>query len=222
MQLLIADDHTLFRDSLVQYIQRACPDVQVLLASDFHEAFAMANDNEAIDLVMLDYRMPGMMGLDGLRRMRESYPDIPVALMSGVAEDDQVRQAIGLGARAYFPKTMSGKALVEAIQLVLDGEQYIPRDAKTNNILPSHYDDASGDLKGQPIVKNHEDLGKLTPREMQVLKYLSKGASNKEIARDLDLQIVTIKLHVRGICKKLGAKNRTQAAISAREMGVIS
>lgn len=246
MRLLLADDHTLFRDALVQYIHRTDPGIEMLLAKDFYEAFDIVQANPDFDLILLDLRMPGMNGLDGLRQIRQTYPDVPVAIMSGIAEPSDVKQAMEDGAYGYFPKTLSGKALMKAIQLVLAGEKFLPIDHNTNTIMPSYradpgdgaashadgagapsgtfdiYNPVSNDRHTAPSsTANLAHIDSLTPRERDVLSYLVKGSSNKEIARELGLQVVTIKLHVRGICKKLGAQNRTQAALKAKELRLV-
>ncbi len=216
MKLLIADDHTLFRDALVQYIERSDPNADVTLAKDFNSALTMLEQNPHQDLVILDLRMPGMMGLDGFKIMRDKFPDIPVALMSGVAEQDDVRNALDYGAVGYFPKTLSGKALLSAIKHVMSGNIFAPEGVDDKiKFMPSYYSDEPQ----KPISESLESLN-LTPREKEVLSFLVDGAANKEIARVLNLQIVTVKLHVRGVCRKLNAKNRTQAALLAKEMGV--
>ena len=213
MKLLIADDHTLFREALVQYIERSDPMSSVTLAKDLYQAVSILEQNPYQDLVILDLRMPGMKGMEGLKEVRERFPDLRVALMSGVAEPEDVRLALDMGAVGYFPKTLSGKALLKGIQRVLDGEIFVPEGDK-NTFMASHYDD-------QPTKPNAQVKAiDFTPRETDVLSYLVEGASNKEIANALELQIVTIKLHVRGICRKLNANNRTQAALKARAMGV--
>ena len=231
MRLLIADDHTLFRDALVQYIERAETGAQVSLAKDFYEAFDIIKASPDQDLIVLDLRMPGMNGMEGFKTVREQFPTIPVALMSGVAEPEDVRAAMALGAAGYFPKTLSGKALIRAIQQVLTGERFMPLDAKSGSLMSSYYDDRkrvsapSVPARGDSEVKEEGGISarnvNLTPRETEVLSHLAYGASNKEIARELDLQVVTVKLHVRGICRKLDAKNRTQAALRARELGLV-
>lgn len=218
MKLLIADDHALFRDALVQYIERSDPSSRVTLAKDFPQAMDILEQNPHQDLVILDLRMPGMNGMDGFTQMKERFPDVPVALMSGVAEPDDVISALDLGAVGYFPKTMSGKALLNAIKTVASGGEYIPEGERPGTFMPAYYDDGRGRI-GHMRETNIEGLN-LTPRELEVLSYLVDGASNKDIARALELQVVTVKLHVRGICRKLEAKNRTQAALMAKEMGV--
>ena len=199
------------------------------MVKDFDCALASMEEDHNRDLVILDLRMPGMNGLEGMKRMRELYPDVFVALMSGMAEKQDIKAAMDLGAIGYFPKTMSGKALLQAIQLVLTGEKFVPLDSTTNTAMSSYAPDNdlsssrnayTGVVKQKDAAFNKENI-RLTPRETEVLGYLGHGASNKEIAEALGLQVVTVKLHVRGVCRKLGAKNRTQAALRARELGVV-
>jgi DNA-binding NarL/FixJ family response regulator len=144
-----------------------------------------------------------------------------------------------MGAVAYFPKTMSGKAMVQAFQMVMDEERFMPLDQKGASMMPAYHpatyarpekfndDKASyygaiytGVHEDQKKIENGGDQKALTPREKDVLGFLAKGASNKEIARELALQIVTVKLHVRGICRKLGVQNRTQAALKAQHIAL--
>ncbi|MCK5285416.1 MAG: response regulator transcription factor [Alphaproteobacteria bacterium] len=221
MKLLLADDHTLFKDALVQYIVRADPDAKVSLAKDLPEAIVIMENDPDHDLILLDLKMPGMHGMEGLKQVREKFPDVPVALITGVAEKEDVDAAMELGAIGYFPKTLSGKALLKAIQFVLTGEKFIPLDHHTNSIMPAYRDDGNH-MESSSTAKHNAKNIKLTPRELEVLSYLAKGESNKEIANALGLQVVTVKLHVRGICQKLEAKNRTQAALKAREFGLCS
>lgn len=235
MRLLIADDHTLFRDAIATYIERAEPNADVFVARDVHEALDILEEQDDLDMILLDYGMPGMEGLKGLSTIKDSYPDLPIALLSGMAEKEEIEAAIELGAKAYLPKTMSGTSVVKAIKGVIDNDAvYIARDGNTDEILPSYFHNCfnykdKGSAMPSTVMYNSflsdipegtEDI-KLTPRENDVLSFLIKGAANKEIARALDLQVVTVKLHVRSICKKLSAKNRTQAAMRAYEMGLV-
>lgn len=217
MKLLIADDHTLFRDALVNYIERADPACSVTTAKDLYEAMDALETNEHYDLVLLDLRMPGMNGLDGLKRMREEFPDTPVSLMSGIAEPEDVRNSLDLGASGYLPKTMSGKAMLNGVREIISGKIFVPKDKDGHTVMPSYHADEEK-VEPEPISAAPQDMN-FTTREREVLSFLVEGASNKEIANALGLKVVTVKLHVRGVCRKLDAKNRTQAAIRAKEMG---
>lgn len=202
MRILLADDHVLVRDALKSYIERLADDATVHAVSSFPEAYAVAQREAGLELIILDLRMPGMNGLEGLTRMRTLRPNTPVVIMSGLARPQDISEALDSGAAGFFPKTLNGAALVSAVRLVLAGERFVP---STDHALATAV---------EPQLDS-ETTGSLTTREREVLDLLTKGLSNKEIARQLDLQEVTIKLHVRGVCRKLGAKNRTQAALRA-------
>ena len=222
MKLLLADDHTLFRDALVTYITRADAETEVAVAKDFYEAMEAMKKDPIRDLVLLDLRMPGMNDLDGFKKFREIYPDVPVVLISGTAEPKSVKEAMDLGAAGYFPKTLSGKALMNAINIVLSGEKFIPHDHLTGDIMPSYQGRQEPAQDGEITVESFRAMSDihLTPRESQVLGFLAKGASNKDIANEMGVQVVTVKLHVRGVCRKLEVKNRTQAALKAKDLGL--
>lgn len=217
-RILLADDHTLFRDAIAQYLLAADPALEILVAHDVHGAVQLIEAHGGIDLVLLDLKMPGMEQLAGLKKIRERYPDLALALLSGAARNQDVTAAMDLGARGYFPKTLPGPALLAGIKRIVAGETYVAMDDNTNSIMPSHYPAGQGET-GPGGEAQLAQFG-LTPREREVLSFLARGASNKEIARELDLQIVTVKLHVRGVCRKLSAANRTQAALKAQELGI--
>jgi two-component system nitrate/nitrite response regulator NarL len=216
MKIILADDHVLFREALNHYFERSQQNVDVLQVDDFHGVIGALESGYMPDLIMLDYRMPGMHGLGSLKILREKWPDIHVVLLSGTAEKADVEKAIDLGARGYFPKTLPGKMMMVGVHKILQGDIFVPMDHNTNTVMASYHGDLSRGLSRHP-----QSRESLTPREREVLGYLMRGVSNKEIARALDLQVVTIKLHVRGICKKLGAKNRTQAALIAQQENLV-
>lgn len=215
MKLIVADDHALFRDALVHYIERAESDAEIVQVSDLHGVIDGVEGGFQPDLILLDLRMPGMNGIAGLKTIRQTYPDIPVVLLSGLAETAEVQDAMRLGARGYFPKTMSGKMMMQGMRRIIAGEEFIPVDYNTQKMMPSYY----GEPRSETISASPPPVD-LTRREREVLGFLLRGASNKEIARALDVQVVTVKLHVRGLCRKLGAANRTQAALKAQKIGL--
>lgn len=203
MKILLADDHELVRDTLVMFLESEGlgPVAAVGTATEAERTLAEAGEGR-FDIVLLDYDMPGMDGLDGLCRVREAAAGAPVALLSGAAAPSVARRAIASGARGFLPKTMGAPALATAIRLIVNGEIFVPF-AFLDQPGPS---EASG----------------LTAREIEVLHGLYAGKSNKEIARELNLQEVTVKLHVKTLSRKLGARNRTHAAMIARDRKLIT
>ena len=203
MKILIADDHDLLGDTLVMFLQGE-GNIETVTASDFDAAMACVDTKGPFDLIMLDYNMPGMSGLNGLKKALEYNGGQRVALMSGIATKNVAEEALAIGAAGFVPKTLSAKSLVNAVRFMAMGEQYAPIDFMTQE----------EDSAPNPLAE------KLSRRELQVLEGLSQGKSNKEIARDLDLQEPTIKLHVKTLYRKIGAGNRTQAALIAKEEGL--
>ena len=204
MRILIADDHDLLRETLSMFLASE-GSIDTALASTLDEALDLIQSEEKFDLIMLDYNMPGMAGLNGLKRAMEASGGSPVALMSGIASRSVAEEALSFGAAGFVPKTLAAKTLVNAVRFMAMGEKYAPIDFMTADA---------------PTVAPNPLAQKLSRRELQVLEGLSKGKSNKEIARDLDLQEPTIKLHVKTLYRKIGAANRTQAALIAKEEGL--
>lgn len=203
MKILIADDQELVRETIAAFL-RQDSGFSVNIAKDLGSALAAVKADGPFDLVMLDYMMPGMNGLEGLATMRAAVPGTAVAILSGTASRAVAEQALAEGAAGFLPKTMSTKSLVAAARFMAAGEVYAPMMQmadRTGNF---------GTSAASP----------LTPRELDVLRRLCRGMANKEIARDLDLQEVTVKLHVKTLYRKINARNRTHAAMIAKEAGL--
>jgi len=216
VRIIVADDHPLYREAVKLRLERQIPGSDVVEAGSIEELFARveAVPRLSVDLVLLDLYMPGMERGQGIGAVVTALPDTPVALMSGAAGTQDVKQAIAAGARGFLPKTMASELFAMAISMILAGGTYLPAEmmqdaiATANDIRPNG---ASG--------SGFADL--LSPRERQVLVRLSSGASNKEIGRDLNLAEVTVKLHVRQILRKIKARNRSEAASMATRAGLI-
>ncbi len=200
MRVLIADDHDLLRDTLVLFLQSE-GNIKASAVATFDAACERIENDDTYDLVLLDFNMPGMNGLDGLQQAIALQGGQRVALISGEATRNIAERALEVGAAGFIPKTLSAKSMVNAVRFMAMGEQYAPVDFMTAPEEPTT----------NPLAE------KLSPRELQVLKGLTEGKSNKAIARDLDIQEPTVKLHMKTLYRKLGAANRTQAAMIARE-----
>jgi two-component system, NarL family, nitrate/nitrite response regulator NarL len=201
MRILLADDHDLVRDTIAAYLQ-ANGFHDITLAASLVEAMQLLRENPQ-DLLLLDYSMPGMNGLESLGTLRANYPGLAVAVLSGTTSRELGEAAVKAGAKGFLPKTLSAAAFVEAVRMIGAGKVFMPLDLL-----------ASDTPQGDGILS-------LTRRETDVLRGLCAGKSNKEIARDLELQEVTVKLHVKTLSRKLGARNRTHAAMIARDEGLI-
>lgn len=215
MQILLADDHRLVREGVTFFLERLESDVHVVEAETFDEALSQASEADDLQLIILDLAMPGMNGLTGLEVMRSRFPEVPVVILSGTYHRSEVMNALDRGAHGYIPKTLSGKAMINALKLVVSGEKYIP------SIIFSDAQAGSADSRGLVggTFSGDSPLQRLTPRERDVLALLSKGHANKEIARQLGLKEVTVKVHLKGVFRKLGAANRTQAVKIAMQLG---
>lgn len=216
VNVLMVDDHQMVREALVPYVKRAAENVQVHQAKNVDEACRVAATIERIDLVVLDLYMDGMDGDRGFIAIRQACPGAPIVVLSGSENPTDMRRAINAGVVAYVPKFMLGSALTGALQLALSGEQFFPR-----SILASVATTPSG------VRSDHANAGDdgaidhhgMTPRQWMVLELIVLGLSNKGIARRLNIEEITVKVHVQAIFRKLGVANRTEAATRSLSRG---
>lgn len=206
MRIILADDHEVVRRGIRDYLQLLEPGVTVHEAGNLDEVTALLDSMGGAELVILDLNMPGMNRFAGIDIVRRRVPGVPVAILSGSVERNDVLRALEAGAIGFLPKLLGGEAMISALRLMLSGERYLP-----SFILEA--DGTMGDMR--PPQAMH-----LTEREGQVLRHISMGLSNKEIARELGIQEVTVKLHVKALFRKLQVTNRTQAARRAIELGL--
>jgi DNA-binding NarL/FixJ family response regulator len=205
VKVILADDHSLVRDSLRQYVMTLADSIEVCEAASLPEVLTFAHGQGRIDLILLDLQMPGMTGMNSVAEVRTAFPAAKIVIISATTDSQVIGAALRVGVNGYIPKTMHGKSLVTALRLVLDGEQYVP--AELLNAASAQPPSAFGAHPGDAT----ETLSRLSPREAMVMRLLIAGKSNKEIGRELDLQEVTVKVHLRNIYRKIRATNRTEA-----------
>ncbi|MCB2020112.1 MAG: response regulator [Rhizobacter sp.] len=214
IRIVVVDDHTLFRRGLTALLSREAQFEVVGDAADAGEALRRVTQLQP-DLVLLDNHLPGVNGVDVLPALREAAPAVRV-LMLTVSEDEQdLAAALRGGACGYLLKTIEGDALAAAIRRAMRGENVIA-DEMTGKLVAAFR--AAGTASAAPAAAAPAQL--LSPRELEILRLIAQGASNKEIGRDLGIAETTVKIHVQHLLRKLGLSSRVQAAVYASEHGL--
>jgi two-component system, NarL family, nitrate/nitrite response regulator NarL len=209
MKFLIVDDHAVLRTGLTALLRQARTDDIVLEACDGAEGLATARLHPDLDAVFLDLEMPGLHGMSAIEEFGRQHPNLPVIVLSSSEDPASVRRALSAGALGYIPKSTTSKTLLSALQLVLQGAVYVPPLMAAQPLAPGP--------RPQPVA----NPGQLTERQIEVLRLIERGLSNKEIGLALNLSEKTVKVHVTGIFKALNVVTRTQAASAARMAGLV-
>lgn len=203
-RLLLADDHEMLLEVFSFFLQGSSS-FDVTTAKSFDEAAAHVQRTGPFDVTLLDWNMPGMHGIVGLKRAIQMSQKNPVAIITGEATPKVIDEVVAAGAAGIILKSSGARSLVNALNVIVSGERYMPFDL----------------LMTRTAKVAAEGTDELTPREMLILTEISKGKRNKEICSDLQLALPTVKMHVSAICRKLGAKNRLHATVLARDLGLI-
>lgn len=202
IKILLADDHNLLAEA-VSNMLNSDPGFEAITTDSLQGVLSVLASGTDIDVVLLDLKMPGMVGLDSIKTVIEKAGQAKVVLFTGLVDRHFLTSAIELGCRGLIPKTMALQSLTSVISLIMSGQMFVPMEHAQPNT------DATKENHG------------LTDKELFVLRLAADGLTNKEIARDMDGSEVTIKMHMRSICKKLNARNRAHAAVISRERSII-
>ncbi len=204
MKILVVDDHALVREGLRQVLKGLDEAVDVLEAPLCARAFELADHHSDLDLVLLDYHLPDMNGLQALQIFGKNHPELPIIMLSGSVNPSVMRQVMAQGAAAFLTKSGLSHELLTVVRLVLDGEVYNPpamaaQVGQSNNGMGSKLS--------------------LTPRQEEVLYLLLAGNSNKDISRALQVSEETVKNHVTGLFKVFGVQTRIKVVVAATQLG---
>ncbi len=215
-RILVVDDHALFRRGLTALLGRDPRFLIVGDAADAGEALRRARELTP-DLILLDNHLPGVNGIDALPALRDAAPGVRV-LMLTVSEDEQdLAAALRAGASGYLLKSIEGDALVEAILRAMRGESVVAPEM-TGKLVAAFRDAAAAPATApRDLPAASSPLSQLSPRETDILRGIARGASNKEIARELGIAETTVKIHVQHVLRKLDVGSRVQAAVIATE-----
>ena len=209
MKILMVDDHPLFIEGMRGVLQRLDNSAIIVTSGSCEEALTLTNNNDDLDLVLLDLSLPGMSGLDGMKKLRHQLPASPIVLLSASEDRNKVLRAIELGAKGYIPKSSPPSIIINALQLVLSGGVYLPM--------------AVLDTINSSQAKTSNTQGHThTLRQLEVLKLLAEGHSNKSIAEQFHMAENTVRVHVSAILRFLEVHNRTEAGLAASRMGLLS
>ena len=206
-QFLIADDHPLFREALKGALSAKFEGLEVFESSDFDSTLQVLSEQEDLDILLLDLHMPGNGDLYGLIHIREEYPSLPIAVVSGSEDVNIVSKVMGYGAMGFIPKSSSSDDIANAINQILEGDTWLPKELK-NKVAEIEGEDR--EIAAQ--------VASLTPQQYRVLQYLHEGLLNKQIAYELHISEATVKAHITAIFRKLGVYNRTQAVLIAAKL----
>jgi two-component system nitrate/nitrite response regulator NarL len=213
MKLILVDDHTLFRNGLALLLKKHCAGCEIWEGDGLDAAIAEAEAHPEADIALLDLHMPGMNGAQGIRRFIKLHPSLPLVILTGAEEPQQIQEVLAAGASGFIPKSSTPAVMLSAIHLVLSGGTYIP---------PQLLSSASG-ISFIPAISSIKERApsQLTERQMQVLRLLAAGKPNKAICRELDIEEGTVKAHIATIFRVLDVVNRTEAATVAKGRGLL-
>lgn len=212
-QFLLVDDHPILRDAISQTLSDLLPGSHTDLATSIQESKHRVATGRRYDYVLLDLHLPDSTGFDSLAQMRAVVPDTPIVVVSGESSRDTIVRCLEMGALGYIPKSLQADVVRHALRLVISGQTYVPREALVAASPTRHVKPATLDPR------NPRALG-LTARQVDVLRLMMQGLPNKLICRELQLAEGTVKVHVSAVLRALAVTSRTQAVITARDVGV--
>ncbi len=223
MKILIADDHELFLNGLEFVLETEFKDSEVVLAKNYTEIFKQLDAHKNFDLIITDLAMPGANWLEALNRIHQMAGETPIIIVSAVFDKEILQKTLEVGVSGYIPKSSSNAVMLGAINLVLAGGVYIPHELLDNTV---NNKEITQEIKTLQTLSDEQiskkTPKKLTPRQIEVIKAIARGLSNKLIAYELGLTEGTVKVHVTVILKVLGVNNRTAAVMEAVKNGYIS
>lgn len=198
MKILLVDDHPLVCEGVASLLRQLDAAVQLVPASDVSSGLRLVREHGDIELLMLDIGLPEIDGMAAIELFRQAAPSMPIVILTAADDQNTVAEALRRGVQGFIPKSVDAQVMLNGLRTVLDGDLFVP--------------DASAPPSGH---------GDLTSRQIEVLRLLVQGMSNKEIARAMGLSSGTVRIHLAAIFKVLGVSNRTEAAMAAMRRRIL-
>jgi DNA-binding NarL/FixJ family response regulator len=212
MRILMVDDHVMVLQGLKNLLSVMLAGLQIDTANDIANALKLAAETR-YDLVLLDWHLEDCTGPEAIARLREVGCAARIVVLSGESSSAVVRSAVELGAAGFIPKRYSSEAMVSALDMVLQGGVFLPRETQSTGGC-----DAPGGVT--PLIEAEQRMAGLTPRQVDVYRAAARGLPNKLIARELGIAESTVKTHLLAVYAALGVRNRTEAAYQASREGI--
>lgn len=228
-KILLIDDHPLFVDGLKHILSGLRDNVDITVAFDFTSAAKILTSNNDYDLCLLDMGLPDTLGEEAIKTIRLNYPLLPLVILSGNEDKDLINLALAHGVQGYIPKSTTSEVMISALNLIVSGGIYIPKNALTMTAQSEpleSIDEIEVEEQAEDIITQTEhfppgdDL--LTLRQQEILTCLNQGLSNKGIARKLNISEGTVRVHMSTIYRLLCVENRTQAIVKAAQLGLVN
>ncbi|MFA5825860.1 MAG: response regulator transcription factor [Gallionellaceae bacterium] len=216
IKVLMVDDHALFRDGMRYVLQQLADEVEVIDSGNFVDGMKQAANNPDLDLALLDLHMPGSEGVKSIQEFHKSNPSIPLVVVSGSDQREDIEKVMEYGAMGFISKMSSSKMMLSALRMVLDGGVYLPPQLLQQAMAGMDQGGGNGDKRTA-----RQNKSGLTTRQMQTLQLLAEGLSNKEISERMNLAEGTVKIHTAAVYQALRVNSRLEAVSAARRLGFL-
>ncbi len=211
--VLVIDDHPLYCEALASAVGRIVGTEDVRSANCLSEGMRLLNARYLPDLILLDLNLPDVAGLNGFLKIKGKNPDVPVIVISASTSEKTIQALLGAGAAGFIPKDLPKATFSEAVRAVCDGKIYAPPGIRRTCAPPEENRDAQ---------EVHQRIEGLSPQQSRILNLICKGKANKQIAFELSLAEATVKAHITALLRRLGVRNRTQAALLVKEANMVT
>lgn len=215
MKILVADNHTLFREGFSRQLQRFDTLTELQEVTDFSSVTALADQKKNFDLIFIDRDVLGAEWKENFRSLQSIFPEARLVMMSESEDQKDILDAFASGAVGYITKLSPDSLIINALRLIVDGNLYVPPAVLKGLQKRQHAGEGRILTHTLPNGKN------LTYRQSEVLQHLSNGLSNKQIAYEMNVSEATVKLHINALLRHLHVENRTKAVVTAQRLGIL-